>query len=58
MLDKQVSILSLDTGSMYTNTEMRMHMRIHTIRSERRILKTKMQELENQIDSEIAKLPF
>ena len=43
---------------MYTNNEMRMHMRIHTIRSERRILKTKMQELENQINGAIAELPF
>lgn len=58
MLDKQVQILSVDTGSLYSNTELHIHRKIHDIRSERRILKTKLIEFEKQIDEQINELPF
>jgi len=38
MLDRQVQILSVDTGNFYSNTESFLHWKNHKLRSERNLL--------------------
>lgn len=45
MLNKQIQLLSIDTGSLYTNREKYLHNKLHKIRSERRELKTIMESM-------------
>lgn len=44
-LQKQVQILSLDTGNFYSNSEIRLHKLNHKLKYERRVLKDKIEDI-------------
>ena len=49
-LDKQIQILSCDTGNFYSNSESRLHWLNHKIMSERRKLVDERREIESRFD--------
>ena len=52
MLDKQIQIISCDTGSFYSNREARLHWRNHQVRVERNNLIEKRKKLEETLEKE------
>lgn len=49
MLDKQVNILSVDTGDFYSNREAHLHWKNHQLRGEKRYLKNKIELMYSNI---------
>ena len=49
-LDKQIQILSCDTGNFYSNSESRLHWLNHKVMSERRKLVDERREIESRFD--------
>ena len=52
ILDKQVQIISCDTGNFYSNNEERLHKLNHKIKAERRYLKNKLEKTEDDAERE------
>lgn len=49
MLDKQCQLYSVDTGNFYSNREVRLHIKNHKLRKEKRELKKKISETESNV---------
>ena len=49
MLDKQIQILSIDTGNFYSNREANLHWLNHKLRTERNALINKASEIEKEL---------
>lgn len=54
MLDKQIQILSVDTGNFYSNHELYLHRLNHKIKIERNNLRLKLKEITKQILTELS----